>query len=189
MRYARLQDNAVAEIIDLPAGLAIADAFHPDVASTMIEAPDPAVTVGWLWDGEALSPPTTDHAEHQRAMIAAVDARRDGILAGGYPTAGLHISLSNASRADMTAMAATALAAIGGAIPWPDSYALGWIAMENERLALATPVEGLTLAGLVGDYYARTVQHARTLKDAVLAAPDEAALDAIDISAGWPTVG
>ena len=44
----------------------------------------------------------------------------------------------------------------------------------------------LALAASVGDWYAAIVQHRRDLKDAALAAEDAAALDAIDVTTGWP---
>ena len=84
-------------------------------------------------------------------------------------------------------MAATASAAASGAVSWPESYARGWIAVENVRIPLATPADGLALAASVGDWYAAVVQRRRDLKDAALAAGDAAALDAIDITTGWPT--
>lgn len=83
-------------------------------------------------------------------------------------------------------MAATATAASAGAVLWPQSYARGWIAIENIRIPLDTPAAGLTLAASAGAYYAAIVQHRRDLKDAALAAKDAAGLDAIDETAGWP---
>ncbi|MGO7576609.1 hypothetical protein ACC699_17185 [Rhizobium ruizarguesonis] len=119
--------------------------------------------------------------------VAQVDEKIASIFAGGAPAAGgLHISLSDGSRSDMGAMATTALAAISGAVEWPQSYAQGWITIENIRIALASPAEGLVLAASVGAYYAAVVQHGRDLKDAILAATDDDELGTIDIGAGWP---
>ena len=95
------------------------------------------------------------------------------------------IKLSSSKRAK-GAMAATATAAASSAVAWPESYARGWITVENVRIPLATPAAGLALAASVGDWYAAVVQHRRDLKDAALAAGDSAALDAIDHFAGWP---
>ena len=120
------------------------------------------------------------------ALLAAIDALRAAKLDAGAPIAGQRVAIGDGSRADMGAMATTALAAVSGAVPWPDSYAAGWIAISNVRIPLPEPADGLALAATVGDWYARIVQHARSLKDAVLAAEDDAALDAIDIAAGWP---
>ena len=123
-----------------------------------------------------------------RAVKAAGIARKAGeLLTAGVPVSGsLHIALDDGSRADLTAMAATATAAASGDIAWPENYSRGWIAIENVRIPLATPSAGLALAASVGNYYAALIQHRRDLKDAALAAEDEAALNAIDIAAGWP---
>ncbi|WP_411035738.1 hypothetical protein [Shinella sp. BYT-45] len=129
----------------------------------------------------------TAEAKARDAKLAAISARVAGLLAAGYPAGGgLHVALDDASRADMGAMATTAVAAAGGGVPWPESYQTGWIAIENVRIPLATPADGLALAASVGDYYAQIRQHGRTLKDAVLAAEDVAGIAAVDIETGWP---
>lgn len=121
------------------------------------------------------------------AKIAAISASADALLSAGAPVAsGLHVALDDGSRADLTAMASTATAASASAVSWPESYSRGWITIENVRIPLATPADGLALAASVGDWYAAVIQHRRDLKDAALAAGDAAALDAIDIAAGWP---
>ena len=119
--------------------------------------------------------------------LAAISASADSLLAAGAPVSGgLHIALDDGSRADLTAMASTATAASTGAVSWPDTYSRGWITIENVRIPLSTPADGLALAASVGEWYAAVVQHRRDLKDAALSAGDAAALDAIDIAAGWP---
>lgn len=131
--------------------------------------------------------PTWSLDDIRAAKLAAISATADALLATGVPIdGGLHIALDDGSRADLTAMAATATAASAGAVTWPESYSRGWISVENVRIPLATPVAGLTLAASVGNWYAAIVQHRRDLKDAALAAEDAAALDAIDETAGWP---
>ena len=121
------------------------------------------------------------------AKIAAIVAAADALLATGAPVnGGLHVALDDGARADLTAMATTATAAASGAIAWPEAYARGWITIENTRIPIVTPAAGLTLAASVGDWYAAIVQHRRDLKDAALAAEDAAALDAIDVTTGWP---
>lgn len=129
--------------------------------------------------------PTLDELKTLR--IAAIVAAADSLLGIGAPVdGGLHVALDDGSRADLTAMAATATAASSGAVPWPASYSRGWIAIENVRLPLATPEAGLSLAAAAGNYYAAIVQHRRDLKDAVLTAESVTALDTVDVSAGWP---
>jgi hypothetical protein len=146
---------------------------------------------GWLYDGENFAAPIDPDPtlEDLRSQtLAEIATKASDLLSVGAPVSdGLHIALDDGSRADLTAMAATATAAASGAVSWPDSYARGWIAIENVRIPLATPAAGLALAASVGNYYAAIVQHRRDLKDAALAAVDAAALDAIDITAGWPT--
>ncbi|MBS1180448.1 MAG: hypothetical protein H6Q99_328 [Proteobacteria bacterium] len=137
--------------------------------------------------GYTASAPAATLDDLRAAKIATIVAVADALLGAGAPvTGGLHVALDDGGRADLTAMAATATAAASGAVSWPESYSRGWITIENVRIPLATPTAGLTLAASVGDYYAALVQHRRDLKDAALAAEDAAALDAIDISAGWP---
>jgi hypothetical protein len=136
------------------------------------------------------TPPDPTLEDLRAAKIEAINAKLDAILAIGAPvTVGentLHVALSDGSRADLTAMATTAVAASTGAVSWPESYQTGWIAVENVRIPLDAPATGLGLAAGVGDYYAQIRQHGRDLKDAALAAEDQAALDAVDIEAGWP---
>jgi len=97
---------------------------------------------------------------------------------------GKRFSTSTESRTDLGGMATTAGLVLSGALSgWPDSYAQGWIAIDNSRLPLPTPADGVALAAAVAYFYSATVQHARTLKDSTLAAPDPAAVDEM---AGWP---
>lgn len=160
----------------------------PSHVSTVL-APD-EVTAGWcLKDGDWVAPsPALDRENARRsAKLAAISATADALLAAGAPVSGgLHVALDDRSSADLMVMASAATAASIGTVAWPESYSRGWIAVENVRIPLAAPADGLALAASVGDWYAAVVQHRRDLKDAALAAEDAAALDAIDIAAGWP---
>lgn len=129
-------------------------------------------------------------ADPKEARLAEINARVATLISAGCPVdhedATYHVSLEDGRRADLTAMGTTALGALSSAIAWPDSYQQGWITNENVRIPLPTPAAGLALGAAVGDHYAKIRQNGRDLKDAVLAAADAAALDAIDIEAGWP---
>lgn len=164
---------------------ALSELFEKRIVIGPVEA-----CAGWRLDGEAWTPPQTPSPsldELRERKVSDIQARSHALLAIGAPVSdGLHVALDDGSRADLTAMAATATAAASGALPWPDSYSRGWISMENVRIPLATPAAGLTLAATAGDYYAAIVQHRRDLKDAALAAENAEALDAIVVSAGWP---
>lgn len=141
----------------------------------------------WLAAGNAITPYALSIDIRRSEKIGAIEAKAATLLSAGAPVAAdQHIALDDGSRADLTAMATTATAASAGAVSWPDSYARGWITIENVRIPLATPAAGLMLAASAGNYYAAIIQHRRDLKDAALAAGTSAALDAIDINAGWP---
>lgn len=144
------------------------------------------VMTGVVTEHEDFPAPELTLIDLRAAKIAAISATSAVLLIVGAPAeSGLHVALDDGSRADLTAMAAMATAAASGTLAWPDSYARGWITVENVRIPLATPAAGLALAASVGNYYAALIQHRRDLKDAALAAEDEAALEAIDITAGW----
>lgn len=121
--------------------------------------------------------------EMRRATkVGAIDAERDRRLGLGALHEGRRFSMSDTSRTDLGGMATTAALVLAGALPWPESYAQGWISLDNSRLPLPTPAEGIALAAVVGVTYSAIVQHARTLKDAALAG-DPAVVDEAD---GWP---
>lgn len=145
--------------------------------------------LGWRVDGDMLAPPPAPSLglqEAQAVAVAAIVAQRAARLAAGAPVGAVRIALDDGSRADLGSLATTALAAASGAAAWPESYQIGWIALDNSRVPLPAPADGLALAAAAGDYYARVVQRARTLKDLVLAADNAAALAAIDLASGWP---
>ena len=138
---------------------------------------------------EDVFPPPT-FAERQTQLLTAIAAHVEALLAVGAPVASgettLHVALDAGSRADLTAMAATAMGAANSVLPWPESYQRGWITVENIRIPLPTPPDGLLLAAGVGDRYAQIIQRGRDLKDAVITAADEADIADIDIETGWP---
>jgi hypothetical protein len=167
----------------------IVDAVYlcePPKGVEAIEATD-EVFQGWRHDGASFHAPTRPVEDLRSEKTADIVAKANELLTAGAPvTGGLHVALDDGSRADLTAMAQMATNAMGGALAWSDSYARGWITVENIRIPLATPAEGLALAASVGNFYAAVMQHRRDLKDAALAAKDAAALDAIDAADGWP---
>lgn len=130
---------------------------------------------------------THDLADLKSSKILAVEAAVESLLMAGYPYASdLHVALTDSSRTDLGAMATTAGFARLNIVPWPESYQRGWITIENTRIPLATPDDGIALAAPVGAYYGAIRQRGRDLKDAILNAADEATLNEIDIDAGWP---
>jgi hypothetical protein len=65
-QYARIAEGVVAEIVALPEGVAVVEAFHPDIAATLVPAPA-TVAEGWLYDGQRFTPSQPpDEAPPQR---------------------------------------------------------------------------------------------------------------------------
>lgn len=129
----------------------------------------------------AVPPKTLD--ERRAEIVAAIDEVSDAVMEVGAPYAGKRIQVTNGSRADLAGLATTALAALSGAVKWPGSYAAGWIAIDNTRILMPDPADGIALASVSGDWYAKVRQHARDLKNAALASDKP---ESIDLTEGWP---
>ncbi|WP_158305977.1 DUF4376 domain-containing protein [Azospirillum sp. B510] len=117
------------------------------------------------------------------SKVEAIGAERHRRMALGALHAGKRFAMDSTSRTDLGDMATTAALVLAGALPWPDSYAQGWIALDNTRLPLPTSDDGIALAGAVAVSYSTIVQHARDLKDAALTAADPTT---VDETVGWP---
>lgn len=188
--YARIESGIVAEIIPPLEGVAIEERFSAEFVADLV-ACGVEVQEGWTYDGTTFALPLMDVSLEDRiaAVVNAISGKVAALMAAGYPVQGddLHVALDGETRADLGAMATTAALAISGVTAWPESYSKGWITIENIRIPLPTPQDGIALGAAVGDYYAQVRQHARDLKDAALAATEETPPEGIDIDAGWPT--
>jgi hypothetical protein len=119
------------------------------------------------------SSPVVSVLDRRAARLQAVQAMRQRLMDRGAPFGGKRIEMDDATRANLSGMAVTAILVLTGALPeWPASYALGWITLDNTRIALPTPQAGITLAASVAGWYSGLVQYARDAKDAVLTAED-----------------
>lgn len=96
MRYARIIETVVVELLELPHDLEITEAFHPEIAATFVSCEDEAVEQGWLYENETFSPPMAPPEltpEEKRAAMPNLTARqlRLGLLhlgkLGGVPEA------------------------------------------------------------------------------------------------------
>ncbi|WGD31192.1 DUF4376 domain-containing protein [Ancylobacter sp. WKF20] len=87
-RYARLDCAAVIEIITLPEGIALADAFHPDLVAELVTCAD-EVAVGWEYTAGTFAPPVTAVPDTSWLLAYAADKRwrveNGGIVAAGVP--------------------------------------------------------------------------------------------------------
>jgi hypothetical protein len=129
----------------------------------------------------ALPPETLAFAALRANQLAAINAERDCREAGTFPYRGRAIDCDPRAvqRITTAAMAAQAALATGQA------FSLDWTCADNSVLALdAAGVISMPLA--LAAFADELHQHARMLKQQVLAAEDEEALSAIDIDHGWP---
>ena len=125
----------------------------------------------------------------KQAKIAAVNAKRDAIVAGGYKhnfgaSVGIR-TLDNRSEAD--AINWLGLKGIVDALVAADQGATQ-VPIRDAGDATFTASAATVSAALIGMAQWRGAVMARSwaLKDAIASAADQAVLDAIDMEAGWP---
>jgi len=113
-----------------------------------------------------------------RAALADLLAAK---YAAGFPYAGKVFQIDQASQFNISAVAVMALAVGDG---WDgESY---FIAADNSHLPLPTAADAITFASAAKAYVSGLIRHNRALKDAIAAAVDTDALDAVDLTSGWP---
>lgn len=127
--------------------------------------------------------------QQQAALSALVDQKREATFAAGFmpasgPLAGKTLQVRDiVDRTNwLTSQAAyaAAIAAGGGAIIGAD-----FRTADNETISMSYSAgHGVLLA--MAEWGQSIMARSWTLKDTIAAAADEAALDAIDIDAGWP---
>jgi len=128
-----------------------------------------------------------DSRNLKRAAIEAAYQAKLGLglaLAAGAPFNGKTLQVDEESQAKIGQIFARALAVqqnVAG-LTWP-SGGFRWRMADNTYLALAVP-DFIAMAQAAADYCAAKFYQRAALKDAVTAAADQAALDAIDITAG-----
>lgn len=116
------------------------------------------------------------------AKWAAAKAERDVAIDAGVAVPGIGTFDSDTlSRGNITG--AVVLAQIATAQGQP--FAMSWKLADNSITTLDA-TEMITAGVLVGQHVAACHANAQALGLAIEAAQDEAALDAIDIGAGWP---
>lgn len=94
MRYARIADGVAAEIIELPDGVALEDAFHADIASALVACADPAVVEGWTYSRKKFSAPATPAVD----LVAYISAGHKALRDGGVTVGGMRIATDEESR-------------------------------------------------------------------------------------------
>lgn len=145
-----------------------------------------AAHIGWTWDGEEFTAPAAPPLEQRRAVkVAAARALFEAKVTAGWPFEGLHVEINDGSRANLGGLALTAFLASQEVATWPADYGRGWVSIEGTRIPL-TPETAIPFAASAGAYYSALVQHEQDLEDALQAAESDAALAAVELTAGWP---
>lgn len=121
----------------------------------------------------------------RQQKIVAIDAVAETRAAAGLSYGGKVIQIDDASRQNISGIATRALGVVQGVegLTWPVGFA--WRCLDNSWLEISA-ADFLAMAQQAADLYTAIVVHRAALKDAATAAADQAALDAIDLAAGWP---
>lgn len=125
-----------------------------------------------------------DFPDARTAKIAEIGAALTIRMASGFSYEDVTFQLDEAAQGRITALAVKASMVIAGTpgVEWPEGFA--FIAADNSQKAF-TAAEFVAFADAAASTVISRRLHARALKDAVLAAADDAAVAAIDITAGW----
>ena len=152
----------------------------------------PAVTCAYdaavIDDGGTwrLSTTADDLAAAKVAKKAAVDAQLAALYTAGWTYGGVMYQIDPDSQANITAMGALASASVAGvpgAAAWPAGFY--WIAADNSHEAM-TAAQMFAFAQAVAGHVSALILFGRGLKDQIDAATTAAAVDAIDVTTGWP---
>ncbi len=142
----------------------------------------------WLAEGNTPDPANLEEARNlKRAAIDAAYQAKLGLglaLAAGAPFNGKTLQVDEESQAKIGQIFGRALAVqqnVAG-LTWPNG-GFRWRMADNTYLALAV-ADFIAMAQTAADYCATKFYQRAALKDAVTAAADQTALDAIDINAG-----
>jgi len=116
------------------------------------------------------------------AMVEAIKNIRDAKIAGGVSVAGIGVFDSDeAARINITGAVVMAQVAIAAGSP----FTMSWKLANNSLVALNAQ-QMISVGVAAGTHVAACHAQAQALGVAVQNAADHAALDAIDISSGWP---
>lgn len=170
--WARIRDGHVVEVADVdPVGR-----FHP--AIVWVEAPL-ETKEGWIYaDGLLAPPPPLSLESLITAKLAALAAKRWGVETGGIEVDGAVIRTDIDSQTKIAGALQMVQRNPETIIDWKG--ATGWVQLDATAVAV--------IADLVAAHVQACFTRERVLSDTITAATHTAALDAIDINAGWPQV-
>jgi hypothetical protein len=177
--HALIENGVVRDVIP-PAETPLVERFHPDIVATCVEIPAGlGVAPRWTWSpaGGFAPPPGPDLPQLRAATKASAQHQLAARIAAGMPWSGRVLQIDEASQGRLSA--AVLLSQYG----LPSGFA--WRMADNSALAL--DAAGLVaMAHAAGTYVAALRARYWAIADAVAAAPDAAALEAIDVTAAWP---
>lgn len=174
MKYAVIEDGIVTNVI-------LAD---EDFAAQQGLVPAESAAIGWVYDGETFSPPSIPLSERKAAMREQVNDLRDRLELEPAPTTFGPIDMDATSSKRLLALVTAAQSALLTGATWNDTIV--WTMADNTETPVTEPAIALQLSGAATAHGAALHGYAKTLKNAIEAAEDHDALDAIDIAAGWP---
>ncbi len=126
--------------------------------------------------------------DNKAAQAAAAAGDFETRIAAGFTWSGALFQIDADSQARIAAMSIMALGSITDPAnsPWPDGFY--WVAADNSHV----PMDAAAMYAFgraAGAYVSACVLRLRAIKDAIAGAAYQAALDAIDVTAGYPAAG
>lgn len=130
----------------------------------------------------------------QQQKITALGALLEQKIGAGFTYSSVLVditgtaSIPGSATGNISAMASIAGDTIAGIITtaWPSTFA--WIGMgTTATIPLSTPQAMVQFAAAAGHYKSALIQYANQLQAQIEAATTVTAVQAIDITAGWPT--
>jgi hypothetical protein len=188
--YALPQNGIVAQIFEPPAGLTLAQCFAPVLAAQFVDvsAIMPQPEPGWIATGgppwSFSAPPAPDLvAIAQAEATAQAQAYYNGLLTppNGYRWQTYTYQIDYP---DITAEGSLALAALQqpDIVTWPGT---GWFDMNGVNHAF-TASEFLQFSSYIAQYVKTCFINLQSIVQTIAAAGTVAAVQAIDVTAGYP---
>lgn len=125
----------------------------------------------------------------QAQKLAALAAQYATLMGAGFVFNGHTYQIDSASQQQIAAMgslAAQVLANTPGVAAWPANFV--WIDTANANVPMAAS-DMFAFAQATAAYVSGCVVANRAIKDAIAAAPNVAAVQALDVTANWPANG
>ena len=123
-------------------------------------------------------------ADSQATKTQAAASQFDALIAAGFTFSGTLFQIDTASQSQIAAMGALALGSVADPANSPWNAGFYWVAADNSHVPMDAPAT-YAFARAVALYVSGCILHLRAIKDAIAGAADQAALDAIDVTAGY----